>query len=123
MDWLTVFSWVLVIPSLAFFFTEICATLLGWTSTSRYAGKYEVTTGPHKGRSGVIVSTPWIGNGYHWEVTLNVPLLKTEVRQTYLRERGFCTRNWQQIEYDIDNGYGPRTFVKAKWSQIRRISD
>lgn len=34
-----------------------------------------VIKGPHAGRSGKVVSTPWLGNLFHLRLTLNVPAL------------------------------------------------
>ena len=74
-----------------------------------------VTSGPHKGRCGNIVSIPWIGNLFGLRLELNVPMTEREIQAKY------CPPVWaegdlEQVLANAREGHGPRTWINLwRW--------
>ena len=78
-----------------------------------------VVKGPHTGRVGRIVSSPWIGNLYNQRITLNVAASEQEIHEVWGEGWG------EQVRLLIEqraNGNGPRHWIKA-WRSDVIISD
>lgn len=84
---------------------------------------YKIVSGPYKGRVASRLSTPWIGNLYNMYPMVNVPATKEEIPELFPKERGWTEEAWEYYYKRIDEGDGPRTFVRVRWSDLEPIEE
>jgi len=73
-----------------------------------------VTAGPHAGRSGKVVTAPWIGTIYNLRLTLNVAATEEEVQTEYGAAYG---DRINELTDRIRDGHGPRHWITVWRSQ------
>lgn len=85
-------------------------------------GPVHITSGPHKGRVGNVVSISWFGNGWNTRASVNVPATEPEIRAIYGQS---ADRGWaDSLVEDMHEGHGPRTWVDAwAWELETKASE
>lgn len=75
-----------------------------------------ITKGQHAGLEGNVVSVPWIGNGWHSRVNVNVPMSLEQAHKTYGAAYGDA--GMRDMALEIEHGVGPRNWVWVSYRDV-----